>query len=106
MSPRSWTIGPSRTMGCGAGETGRIGGTGEVVAIHIASGAGLPMQGLMAAEAIAGEGLVGDRYRERTGFYSPTPTAPGAREVTLIAEESLAAVRRDTGMVLAPEEHR
>ncbi|MCC2628380.1 MAG: hypothetical protein K0S14_2030, partial [Thermomicrobiales bacterium] len=44
---------------------------GEVVAIHIASAAGVPMQGLASAEAIAGEGLVGDRYRDKIGFYSP-----------------------------------
>jgi MOSC domain-containing protein YiiM len=80
--------------------------SGEIVAIHVASGAGAPMQGLAAAEAIAGEGLVGDRYREGTGFYSQTTIDPGARELTLIAEESLAAVRQDTGIVLGPEEHR
>ena len=64
------------------------------------------MHGLASAEAIAGEGLVGDRYREGSGFYSSTPTDPGARELTLIAEESLAAVLKDTGIVLGPEEHR
>jgi uncharacterized protein YcbX len=80
--------------------------SGEIVAIHVASGAGAPMQGLASVEAIAGEGLVGDRYREGTGFYSLTATDPGARELTLIAEESLAAVRKDTGIVLGPEEHR
>ena len=79
---------------------------GEVVAIHVASGAGAPMRELASAEAVAGEGLVGDRYREGTGFYSPVPTDPGARELTLIAEESLAAVFTDTGIVLGPEEHR
>jgi hypothetical protein len=87
-------------------ETGRIGVAGEVVAIHIASAAGVPMQGLASAEAIVGEGLVGDRYRAGTGFYSPTPTAPGARELTLIEEESLAAVLAETGIALATEEHR
>jgi hypothetical protein len=79
---------------------------GEVVAIHVASGAGAPMRGLASAEAIPGEGLVGDRYREGTGFYSPIPTDPGARELTLIGEESLAAVLNETGIVLGPEEHR
>jgi MOSC domain-containing protein YiiM len=64
------------------------------------------MHGLASAEAIAGEGLVGDRYRDRTGFYSPNPTDPGAQELTLIEEESLAAVLDDTGIVLGPEEHR
>jgi MOSC domain-containing protein YiiM len=79
---------------------------GEVVAIHIASAAGVPMQGLASAEAVVGEGLVGDRYRDNIGFYSSTPTDPGARELTLIEEESLAAVLRETGVVLGPEEHR
>jgi len=79
---------------------------GEVVAIHIASAAGVPMQGLASVEAVAGEGLVGDRYRDNIGFYSPTPTDPGARELTLIEEESLAAVLREIGVVLGPEEHR
>ena len=51
----------------------------EVVAIHIASSVGEPMQSLAAAEAIAGEGLRGDRYRDGTGFYSATPIDPGAR---------------------------
>jgi uncharacterized protein YcbX len=80
--------------------------SGEIVAIHVASGAGAPMQAVAAAEAIAGEGLVGDRYRAGTGFYSLAATDPGAREVTLIAEEALAAVRQETGIVLGPAEHR
>jgi MOSC domain-containing protein YiiM len=79
---------------------------GEVVAIHIAAGAGQPMQALDEAEAIAGEGLIGDRYRDGTGFYSDKPITPGAREITLIAEEALAAVERETGIALQPEEHR
>jgi MOSC domain-containing protein YiiM len=79
---------------------------GEVVAIHIASSVGEPMHSLAAAEAIAGEGLRGDRYRNGTGFYSATPIDPGARELTLIAEETLEAVRRETGITLAADEHR
>jgi MOSC domain-containing protein YiiM len=77
-----------------------------VVAIHVTSGAGQPMRELHVVEAIAGEGLAGDRYRDGTGFYSATPTDPGARELTLIAEETLAAIVRETGIVLAPAEHR
>jgi MOSC domain-containing protein YiiM len=79
---------------------------GEVVAIHTADGAGAPMRALEAVEAVAGEGLVGDRYRDGTGFYSVTPTDPGARELTLISEEALAAVLADSGIPLAPDEHR
>lgn len=80
--------------------------TGEVVAIHIAAGAGQPMRGLDSVEAVAGEGLLGDRYLEGNGFYSATPTDPGARELTLIAEEALAAVFAETGIALNPAEHR
>src|SRR5215212_9324780 len=90
----------------GVGDTGTDSVTGEVVAIHISRRAGLPMDELESVEAIAGEGLKGDRYREKIGFYSQTPTDPGARELTLIEEESLAAVLGETGLVLTPEEHR
>jgi MOSC domain-containing protein YiiM len=79
---------------------------GEVVAIHITSGPGAPMHEHAAVEAIAGEGLAGDRYRDGTGFYSATPTDPGARELTLIEAESLDAVLNETGIALDPAEHR
>ena len=64
------------------------------------------MEQVAAAEAIASEGLVGDRYRDGIGFYSTTPTDPGARELTLIAEEALAAVLAESGISLSPDEHR
>jgi MOSC domain-containing protein YiiM len=79
---------------------------GVVVAIHIASAAGTPMRALAEAEASAGEGLVGDRYRDGTGFYSATPTDPGARELTIISEEALVAVLAESGIPLSPDEHR
>jgi MOSC domain-containing protein YiiM len=85
---------------------GQAGMTGEVVAIHIARSAGAPMQEMTAIEAVTGEGLVGDRYRVGIGFYSATPTDPGARELTLIEAESLDAVRDETGINLDPSEHR
>ena len=79
---------------------------GEVVAIAIATGAGEPMQRVTEAEAIAGQGLAGDRYQTGAGFYSATPTDPGARELTLIEEEALAAVQEETGIALGVDEHR
>ena len=79
---------------------------GEIVAIHISSGAGIPMQSLPQAEAIAGAGLQDDRYQLGTGFYSTVPTDPGARELTLIAEEALAEVLAETGIDLPLYEHR
>lgn len=79
---------------------------GEVVAIHITDSAGHPMRGLERAVAVAGEGLAGDRYRTGAGFYSQTPTTPGARELTLIAEEALAEVTAETGIPIPLHEHR
>lgn len=80
--------------------------TGEVVAIHVTSSAGAPMRSLSHAEAVAGEGLRGDRYQTGAGFYSAVPTDPGARELTLIAAEALAAMRAETGIDLPLHEHR
>ena len=79
---------------------------GAIVTIHIASGAGAPMQPLPSVEAIAGEGLRGDRYQTGAGFYSAVPTDPGARELTLVAAEVLAAVLAETGIDLPLHEHR
>ncbi|MFT4040807.1 MAG: MOSC domain-containing protein [Thermomicrobiales bacterium] len=80
--------------------------SGDVIAIHITSGASEPMQSLDRAEAIAGQGLSGDRYQTGSGFYSQTPTTPGARELTLIAEEALNAVAVETGIEIPLHEHR
>jgi MOSC domain-containing protein YiiM len=79
---------------------------GEVVAIHIAEAASAPMRALQSATAIAGAGLEGDRYRSGVGFYSEVPTDPGARELTLIAEEALAEVAAETGIQVPLHEHR
>lgn len=79
---------------------------GEVIAIHIASAASGPMQALGSATAVAGAGLEGDRYHNGVGFYSQVPTDPGARELTLIAEEALAEVTAETGIPIPLHEHR
>ena len=79
--------------------------TGAVSGIFITAVAGEPMQSVIEARAVAGTGLEGDRYWSGVGFYSATPTTPGARELTLIEEERLEEVARD-GFPLAPGEHR
>ena len=79
---------------------------GKVVAIHIADAASKPMRELQSATAVAGFGLDGDRYRNGVGFYSRVPTDPGARELTLIAEEALAEVTAETGIQIPLQEHR
>ncbi len=49
---------------------------------------------------MAGRGLEGDRYYEEEGFYSDHPGP--IREVSLIEEETIQALRRDQNLVLAP----
>jgi MOSC domain-containing protein YiiM len=78
----------------------------EVVAIHIAPGAGARMKPLDQVQALVGTGLAGDRYATGHGFYSARPTDPGAREVTLIEVETLEWLAAERGIGLAAGEHR
>jgi hypothetical protein len=78
----------------------------SVEAICVARVASAPMESLTSVEAIAGAGLSGDRYCAGIGFYSPRPTDPGAREVTLIEAEALDRLGQEHGLELGPTEHR
>ncbi|MGH2616966.1 MAG: MOSC domain-containing protein [Thermomicrobiales bacterium] len=77
---------------------------GSVVAVFVASGAGEPMNEVGEADAIAGLGLAGDRYAKGQGFYSWF--AGPLREVSLIEEEVLEALKRDHQLNLPPGAHR
>jgi MOSC domain-containing protein YiiM len=79
---------------------------GTIEAICIAPAASAPMQPKTEVEALVGVGLAGDRYAEGIGFYSPRPTDPGAREVTLFEAEVLDRLRTEHGIELSPTEHR
>jgi MOSC domain-containing protein YiiM len=79
---------------------------GRVEAICIAAAAGAPMQALEEVEAIVGTGLDGDRYAAKIGFYSPRPTDPGAREVTLFESETLDQLLSECDIALSATEHR
>ena len=76
---------------------------GSLVAIHVTPAAREPMAARDRVRLIAGRGIEGDRYLLGTGTYSQIPDI---REVTLIEEETLVALERDHGIVLAPQEHR
>ena len=79
---------------------------GHVEAICIAPAAEAPMRALSEVEAVAGVGLTGDRYALGIGFYSPRPTDPGARELTLVEGEVLDWLAAQHGIALPPTEHR
>jgi MOSC domain-containing protein YiiM len=82
---------------------------GKLLHIHVAPSASYEMEELQEAECVAGRGIVGDRYYEGTGTYSPKPDV---REVTLIEQEALDALSRNdppmqAGPIsLAPCDHR
>ncbi|RKF15207.1 MOSC domain-containing protein [Roseovarius spongiae] len=76
---------------------------GSIMSIHIAPEARAPMQPLDEARLVAGVGIEGDRYATGRGHYSKFPDI---REITLIEEETLVALKRDHDLDLAPIEHR
>ena len=79
---------------------------GHVEAICVAPAGEAPMCSLSEVEALTGVGLAGDRYALGIGFYSPRPTDPGAREVTLFEAEVLDWLAAEHGISLVPTDHR
>ena len=59
-------------------ESGQLGWRGVVVSIHLAATAAAPMEAREAVTAVAGRGIVGDRYFAGEDFSSFT-FAPCAR---------------------------
>ena len=78
--------------------------TGRLEHIHITAERSGAMQPLDGARLVAGKGIEGDRYFLGTGTYSMKPGPD--RQVTLIERETLAALARDHGIELTPEQHR
>jgi MOSC domain-containing protein YiiM len=79
---------------------------GRIEAIHIAGRAEAPLVGVPEVRAIAGVGLAGDRYAERTGTYAGEAKWKPGRQITLIEAEAVEALARDLGLVVAPSETR
>lgn len=76
--------------------------TGTVAAIYVAPHGGTAMQPVAAIQAIVGRGLAGDRYLERTGYWSGTDEC----QVTLIEGEGLDRIEADSGIRVSNGEHR
>ena len=73
---------------------------GNVVSLHIARDAAVPMESTHEVKAVAGQGLEGDRYFNGQGHWSETPGM--SREVTLIELEAIEALERETSVAIAP----
>ncbi len=79
---------------------------GAVVGIFITPVAGAAMQPHDEIDAVAGVGLLGDRYATASGTYSGRRHRDARRAVTLIEEEAIAAARAEAGIELDPVETR
>jgi len=73
-----------------AAPPGALAATGIVTAIVLAPAAEAPLRSVEHAHAIAGRGLLGDRYAERAGTFSPD--GGHGRDLTLVAAEVLEEV--------------
>ena len=77
-------------------------GTPVVASLFISAQAGAPMQEKEQIEAIAHKGLHGDRYCEGCGFWSEKDEC----QVTIIAQEDLDDMTRETGIDFGKGLHR
>ncbi len=79
-------------------------GVGRLVAIHVASEAGAPMEPREAAMAVAGRGLEGDRYHAGTGHWSPIRRSGDG--LTIVDGDVIERVSRVNALGLAPGDTR
>jgi MOSC domain-containing protein YiiM len=77
---------------------------GALLAIFTAEEAGVEMHSSESAQLIAGLGIEGDRYAKRRGHYSHLHHDD--RQLTLIEDEVLVAIRQETGIELTRQETR
>jgi MOSC domain-containing protein YiiM len=77
---------------------------GTLIAIYVTGGKREDPQQVPEVQALAGQGLAGDRYCLQQGTFSK-PGSPD-REVTLIEIEAIEALSRETQIVLEPGKAR
>lgn len=80
--------------------------TGEVVGVYLAGMKTGPMQSVAVATAIAGRGLLGDRYAAKAGTFTPRSEKLRGYDLTLIEGEVLDRLTLADGSHLSPEEAR
>ncbi|MDQ3512624.1 MAG: MOSC domain-containing protein [Chloroflexota bacterium] len=78
--------------------------TGTITGIFVSPEAGAPMHALDRVEAIAGQGLAGDRYQHGDGFMSDR--RGGGLELTLVEEEALTSLSAENGVEITAADSR
>ncbi len=76
--------------------------SGVIDKIFIAPDGGAGMEAVAEAEAIAGQGLRGDRYCQRSGYWIGKDEC----QITLIRAEDLEQITASTGIQIQNGEHR
>jgi MOSC domain-containing protein YiiM len=77
---------------------------GQVVSIHLGPRKGQPLHLVNEVQALAGQGLQGDRYCRQEGTFSSKPGPD--REITLIEMEALEAFQHEHGVELTAADSR
>jgi MOSC domain-containing protein YiiM len=77
---------------------------GELIGIYITERKGTDLHAIDKVEAVAGRGIVGDRYFLKEGTFSPKDGPD--REVTLIESEALEGLAREYEITLPPNQAR
>lgn len=75
---------------------------GLVEKIFVTGAGGAAMQAVETVTAIRHEGLQGDRYREKTGYWTQVDEC----QVTLIDADALETIERETGVKVMDGQHR
>ena len=75
---------------------------GVVEAIFVTGSGSSPMRRLDEVKALAGVGLSGDRYAQRTGYWSGVDEC----QVTLIEAEALEGITASTDVRVTEGQHR
>ena len=71
----------------------------EIINIFITSTGGAPLRAVETVNAIAGQGLEGDRYGSGNGTFSKSKTS-ASMQVTLIESEAIEGLEREYGIKL------
>jgi MOSC domain-containing protein YiiM len=81
-----------------------MGWSGRLTGIYVAREAKGALSGVATARVIEGKGIEGDRYGAGVGSFSDWEG--GGRHVTLIEEEALEAIARESKIEMAPASAR
>jgi len=79
---------------------------GKLLAIHVTSTGAAPMRNVAEIDAVAGQGLSGDRYEKKQGTFQRDTTSQPSQQVTLIEIEAVRAALQEYDIEFTPADTR